>query len=112
MGFFDRFSRGKAADTLSPAEAKQMMDAGAATVLDVREPDEYAGGHIPGAALLPLSEVRAMAPSLLPDRDAPVLVYCQSGPRATTACGILQKLGYTKVYNLGGIAQWPYEIED
>lgn len=112
MGLFDRFTRAKSdAHTISPEEAKRRMDTESVVVLDVREPAEYQEGHVPGAALLPLGDVRAMAPGLLPDRDAPILVYCHSGARSATACGILQKLGYTQVYNFGGITQWPYEIE-
>lgn len=110
MGLFDHLGGGTPG-TISPEEAKRRMEAGGVTVLDVREPDEYADGHIPGAMLLPLGEVRAHAPRLLPDKNAELLVYCQSGARSMTACSILRRMGYTKVYDLGGMAQWPYEIE-
>ena len=98
--------------TISPEEAKKMMDEKPVTILDVREPSEYATGHIPGARNLPVGSIRRTAQAELPDLDAPILVYCLTGARSATACTILTELGYTAVYDFGGIALWPYEIED
>ena len=64
---------------ISASEAKEMMDKGNVTIVDVREPSEYAGGHVPGAMLLPLGTVSSSAEKALPDKDAVLLVYCRSG---------------------------------
>lgn len=97
--------------TISPENAKNMMEDMSVTILDVREPMEFSSGHIPNAQNLPVGAVRRKAAAELPDPDATILVYCLSGMRSATACAILSELGYTNVYDLGGIAAWPYEIE-
>ena len=88
-----------------------MMDAGGVTVVDVRSAAEYAMGHVPEAALVPLDTLAAHAKTALPDLDATLLVYCRSGNRSGTAAKMLKDLGYTKVYDFGGIMDWPYEVE-
>ena len=89
---------------IEPAAAIRLLDAKKAQAVDVREPDEYAVGHIPGAKLLPLGEVMSRA-------AAPWLVYCRTGRRSADAVQKLDALGYTNIYDLGGILSWPYEIE-
>lgn len=96
---------------IEPAAAIRLLDAEKAQAVDVREPDEYAVGHIPGAKLLPLGEVMSRAAEVLPDKDAPWLVYCRTGRRSADAVQKLDALGYTNIYDLGGILSWPYEIE-
>ena len=96
---------------ISADEAKMMMDAGGVTVVDVRSAAEYAMGHVPGAALVPLDTLAAQAKTALPDLDATLLVYCRSGNRSGAAAKMLKDLGYTKVYDFGGIMDWPYEVE-
>lgn len=96
---------------ISAEEAKKMMDAGGVTVVDVRSAAEYAMGHVPGAALVPLDTLAAQAKTALPDLDATLLVYCRSGNRSGAAAKMLKDLGYTKVYDFGGIMDWPYEVE-
>ncbi|HEX5040404.1 MAG TPA: molybdopterin-synthase adenylyltransferase MoeB [Candidatus Limnocylindria bacterium] len=77
-------------------------------VLDVREPDEWAGGHIAGALHIPLAELPARATAELPDRAAPILVQCHSGRRSERAATWLMAQGYTDVVNLAGlIDRWP-----
>ena len=88
---------------ISADEAKMMMDAGGVTVVDVRSAAEYAMGHVPGAALVPLDTLAAQAKTALPDLDATLLVYCRSGNRSGAAAKMLKDLGYTKVYDFGGI---------
>jgi rhodanese-related sulfurtransferase len=74
-------------------------------VLDVREPSEYAEGHLAGSTLLPLGQVAAQAGQL--DKDAPVYVICRSGNRSVTASQTLVKLGFRDVRNVkGGILAW------
>ena len=89
-----------------------MMDKGGAVVLDVREQSEYDAGHIAGAVLLPLGTINEeTASAVIPQKDTPVLVYCRSGNRSKTASAKLAKLGYTSVYEIGGINSWPYGVE-
>ena len=76
-------------------------------ILDVRTPAEFAGGHIPGSVNLPLDEISAKAGKMLPDKDATLLVYCRSGARSRTASTQLVQMGYTGVYDFGGIINWP-----
>lgn len=82
------------------------MEAPGAIVLDVRTRSEYAAGHIPGARLIPHTELVQRAPAELPDRDAVVLVYCRSGARSAYAARRLIELGYNNVFDLGGLIRW------
>ena len=101
-----------ASTQISQEEAKAMMDEGGVLILDVREQDEYDAGHIPGALLLPVGSItQTAAEALIPQKDTPVLVYCRSGNRSKTASAALAGLGYTRVYEFGGITTWPYEVE-
>ena len=97
---------------ITQEEAKDMMDAGDVIVLDVREQSEFDAGHIPGAVLLPVGTItKDTAAAVIPELDAVVLVYCRSGNRSKTASKALVNLGYTNIYEFGGINTWPYDIE-
>ena len=98
---------------ITAEEAKSMMDEQPhAVVLDVREQDEYDAGHIPSAVLLPIGTINEeTAASVIPGKDTVVLVYCRSGNRSKTASQALVDLGYTQIYEFGGIKDWPYEVE-
>ena len=92
--------------------AKEMMDTQEVIILDVREQDEYDSGHIPGAVLLPVGSIdEDTATEVIPEKDSTVLVYCRSGNRSKTASSTLADLGYTDIYEFGGINTWPYETE-
>jgi len=92
--------------------AKEMMDTQEVVILDVREQHEYDSGHIPGAILLPVSTIaEETAATVIDELDTVVLVYCRSGNRSKTASQSLVDLGYTNVYEFGGINDWPYEVE-
>ena len=98
---------------ISQDAAKEMMDNQAVIILDVREQDEFDSGHIVGAVLLPVGSIsKAVAAEVIPEKDSVVLVYCRSGNRSKTASAKLVELGYTNVYEFGGIKTWPYEIEE
>ncbi len=89
-------------------ELKGKLDRGETVVLvDVRTPQEHAGGHIPGSILLPVSEVADRAGTVLKDKEAEILVYCASGARSARAARVLAGMGYTRVTNLGSIRNWP-----
>ena len=107
---------GNAADSsyqqITQEEAKEMMDTQEVIILDVQEQDEYDGGHIPGAVLLPVGTIdETTAAEVIPEKDSTVLVYCRSGNRSKTASSTLAELGYTNIYEFGGINTWPYETE-
>ena len=80
-----------------------------AQLLDVREADEYAGGHIPGAKNAPLQALRNVADEI--DLDTPLYIYCQSGGRSFKAATVLRGVGYTNVTDLGGINRYKGELE-
>jgi len=93
-------------------EAKQIMDSEEGyIILDVRTKDEYDQGHIPGAILIPDTEIKAKAEEVLTDKDQLILVYCRSGRRSKLAAEALVGLGYTNIKEFGGIIDWPYEVE-
>lgn len=97
--------------SISAADAKKMMESGQdIKILDVRTKDEYAEGHIKDAVLLPVAEVELEAEDILEDKGQTVLVYCRSGVKSRIASQLLVELGYTDVYEFGGILNWPYEI--
>ena len=97
---------------ITQEEAKNMMDTQEAIVLDVREQDEFDAGHIPGAVLLPVGTItKDTATAVIPELDSVVLVYCRSGNRSKKASQALVDLGYTGIYEFGGINTWPYEVE-
>ena len=98
---------------ISAQQAKEVMDQQPdAVILDVREQGEYDAGHIPGAVLLPVGSIDGeTAAEAIPTQNTPVLVYCRSGNRSKTASAALAQLGYTQVYEFGGIQDWPYDVE-
>ena len=92
--------------------AKEMMDTQEVVILDVREQHEYDSGHIPSAVLLPVGTITEdTAAAVIDELDTVVLVYCRSGNRSKTASQALADLGYTNVYEFGGINDWPYGVE-
>ena len=107
---------GNAADgsyhQITQEEAKEMMDTQEVIILDVREQDEYDSVHIPRAVLLPVGTINEdTAAEVIPEKDSTVLVYCRSGNRSKTASSKLAELGYTNIYEFGGINTWRYETE-
>ena len=96
---------------ISQDEAKQMMqqDDGHVSV-DVRRPDEFAAGHIPGAICIPNETIGSDQPEELPDLAQVILVYCRSGNRSKQAAQKLFDMGYTNVYEFGGIIDWTGEV--
>ncbi len=88
------------------ASARARVAQGAA-LLDVREADEFAQGHVPGAVFIPRGFLEQRVEERLPDKDAELIVYCAGGTRSTLAARTLAELGYTRVVSLaGGFGQW------
>lgn len=95
------------ANELSPAAATQMINREDAQVIDVREADEFAGGHLPDARNIPLGKLADRISELEKIKDKPILVCCASGMRSAKACGELGKQGFARVYNIaGGVDAW------
>lgn len=98
-------------EVISAETAKEMMDTSPdVIILDVRTEEEYKSGHIDGAVLIPDYELEAKAEEILEDKSVTILVYCRSGRRSALAAQILSDLGYTVIYDFGGITDWPYDI--
>ena len=95
------------------AQAKELLDTEPEIrFFDVREEEEYDAGHAAGAELFPLGTIdEESAAERIPDPDTPVLLYCRSGARSFQAAMKLVSLGYTRVFDLGGLNGWPYGIE-
>ena len=99
-------------EQITAENAKKIMESGGEyVILDVREQDEFDSGHIPGAILIPYTEIENRAEVMIPDKEKLILVYCRSGRRSKMAAQSLAKLGYTNVKEFGGIIDWPYEVE-
>ena len=97
---------------ITAEEAKQIIDTEEGyIILDVRTKEEYDQGHIPGAILIPDTEIKAKAEDVLTDKEQMILVYCRSGRRSKLAAETLVELGYTNIKEFGGIIDWPYEVE-
>ena len=96
---------------ISAEEAYEMMASQeVVVVVDVRTREEYDGGHIENAVLVPNESIGSEMPEALPDKDATLLVYCRSGRRSKDAAEKLLALGYQSVYDFGGVIDWPYEL--
>ena len=95
--------------SLSPQEAKEIMDSGENyTLIDVRDAAAYNSIHIKDAVNIPLNILTEDYASLLPDKHAQILIYCQGGGKSMDAAYHLAQQGYTNVSELGGINSWPY----
>ena len=88
------------------AGLEEMKSVPNALLVDVRNPSEYDGGHIPGSINFAMSHILKEAEEAFPDKAQPLFVYCQSGARSARAGKLLDLLGYESVVDLGGIASY------
>ena len=96
---------------ITQEKAKEMMQADDGHIIvDVRRQDEYDSGHIPDAILIPNESIDIYQPKELPDLDQIILIYCRSGRRSKEAAQKLVDMGYTNIYEFGGIIDWDGEI--
>ena len=95
---------------ISFKEAKEMIEKSGTVLLDVRTEEEYITGHIPTSILIPLDELEYRLEEL-EDKSQNIIVYCKSGRRSKIACDILIQAGYTNIFDLGGVVDWPYGLE-
>ena len=105
MGFFDFFKQAN----INQGIEEYKRTAGA-VLLDVRTPQEYQEGHIPESKNVPLQQLNNIV-SVAKNKDIPLFVYCYSGSRSRQATGMLQRMGYSKVNNIGGIAAYSGKVE-
>lgn len=97
---------------LSMKQAKEKLDVDKDIILiDIRTHEEYDTGHIPGCIHIPLQELEMRIGDVAPHLDQVIYYYCRSGVRTLTAGAILDYMGYTNLYDIGGIIDWPYSIE-
>ncbi|PRR82640.1 rhodanese-like domain-containing protein [Clostridium vincentii] len=96
---------------ISSEDAKKIMDEDKnIVILDVRTEDEYNSGHIENSILISVDDLEDNAEEILKDKDQKILVYCRTGNRSNTAGKTLNEMGYTNVYDFGGINSWKYEL--
>ena len=102
---------GRSYTQIDQETAKQMMEReDGHVIVDVRRQDEYDAGHIPGAILIPNESISTEQPDALPDLDQIILIYCRTGNRSKQAAQKLYEIGYTNLYEFGGINTWTGEI--
>ncbi len=96
---------------ISMEAAKKNLDINKSIVLlDVRPKMEYAEGHIEGAINMPLDQLEEVVEGRISKKNQTIYLYCRNGIRTLTAGDILLNLGYTSIYDVGGIIYWPYKI--
>ena len=105
MSFFD-FMKGPDINR----GVKEYSTTDGAVLLDVRTPDEYRQGHIPGSKNVPLQSISKVA-GKIDNKATPMFVHCLSGARSRQATAILQQMGYTNVKNIGGISAYAGKVE-
>ena len=105
MGIFDFF---KQPDINQGVQ--EYKNAAGAVLLDVRSPQEYREGHIPGSQNVPLQQLDKVE-EVTENKDTVLYVYCRSGARSRQAVSLLQAMGYTSVRNIGGIAAYSGKVE-
>ena len=105
MGIFDFF---KQPDINQGVQ--EFKNAAGAVLLDVRTPQEYREGHIPGSQNVPLQQLDKVE-EVTENKDTVLYVYCRSGARSRQAVSLLNHMGYTNVHNIGGIAAYRGKVE-
>lgn len=99
--------------SISPLQAMQMLQdiATYTVVIDVRTSEEYRPEHIRGAVNIPLDLLEEKIAASVPDRQQEIILYCRSGNRSKEAAHLLSSMGYSNVFDLGAISDWPFEKE-
>jgi len=96
---------------ISAQDAKKIMDEEKnIVILDVRTEEEYSSGHIENSVLISVDDLKDKAESILKDKDQKILIYCRTGNRSNTALKKLKEMGYTNLYDFGGINSWEYGL--
>lgn len=105
------FNKNKNKNKLEQNEAKKQIDSGEnIVIIDVRDENEFARGHIENAINIPLTALSAEIEKVVPNKEQKIFVNCLSGGRSKIATSDISSKGYTKVFDIGGINSWEYEI--
>lgn len=105
MGLFDLFKSKNINQGIKEYQSVQ-----GAVLLDVRTSQEYMEGHVPESKNVPLQTIEKIT-ALVKNRETPLYVYCYSGARSNQAIQLLQRMGYTKMTNIGGISSYSGKVE-
>lgn len=105
MGLFDLFKPKNINQGIKEYQSVQ-----GAVLLDVRTSQEYMEGHVPESKNVPLQTIEKIT-AMVKNRETPLYVYCYSGARSNQAVQLLQRMGYTKVTNIGGISSYSGKVE-
>ena len=99
-------------NSISSEEAKRMLDEDDNVILlDVRTEAEHSVEKIPGSIVIPINELEMRILDKFSDKSTQIIIYCQGGVRSKAAVELLIDLGYTNIYDLGGIVDWKYSTE-
>ncbi len=110
MGLFDFIKKGTGGKESLDQAVKRFQETEGAVLLDVRTPEEYQEGHIPGSQNIALQAIERVTQAV-PEKDTPLFVYCRSGARSGQATAILKQMGYEKAENIGGILDYHGKLE-
>ena len=105
MGLFDRMKRNS-----MDAGVEQFRQTQGALLIDMRNREEYAEGHIPGSVNLSLKQLRGID-EIASGAEQPIFLYCLSGARSSQAAGLLKEMGYENARSIGGIQSYHGELE-
>jgi len=93
--------------SISPAESTKMINHDDALIIDVRESNEYSGGHIINSLHIPLASIKSRLGEIEKYKNRKLILACRSGSRSSSACATLKKEGFEQVFNLsGGVTAW------
>ncbi|MDY5210996.1 rhodanese-like domain-containing protein [Intestinibacter sp.] len=113
MGFFSDMFENKNSNNINHEEFQNIIKNNKNTlVLDVRTIEEFRSGHIPNAKNIPVQELSTKISNLDNYKNNDIIVYCRSGVRSSKAADILNKNGFNKVYNLGGIGNYKGKLNN
>ncbi|MGN0157521.1 MAG: rhodanese-like domain-containing protein [Brotaphodocola sp.] len=110
MSLFDFIKKEQGEEESLDAAVERFRATPGAVLLDVRTPDEYREGHIPGSKNVALQAIECVT-EVVPEKQVPLFVYCRSGSRSGRAVAAMKQMGYTKVENIGGILDYHGQLE-
>ena len=96
--------------SITTSEVYNNITSGKYVIIDVRDSEEYADGHIQNAINIPVNDIENYVEKIILNKNFNIVVYCRSGARSLTASHKLKKLGYSNIYDMGGIINWNYDL--